>query len=242
VPTAEIQDLIVRYFPPATHPYRVLERRIDLAVRAGTRVLDVGCGRTAPDLARLRGRGAHLMGIDLVAFTVQDPELELRAASVEKMTGIADGSIDFAYSRAVMEHVDAPALAFAEIARVLAPGGRYLALTPSFWDYGSLVAWIVPNIYHGWLVKRLEGRAEEDTFPTRYRANTRSAVERFARGAGLEVSHFEYLGQYPNYLAWSRTLFRIGCFYERLIARIPLFHPLLGWILFEVRKPAGPVA
>jgi SAM-dependent methyltransferase len=237
LPSAEVQDLIRRYYPSDTHPYRVLERRIDKAVKPGTTILDIGCGRTAPDLSRLRGHGARLVGIDLVRFTVDDPDLELHDASVERLTGIADGSIDFAYSRAVMEHVERPALAFAEIARVLKPDGRYLALTPSFWDYGSLISWVVPNAYHGWLVKRLEGRAEEDTFPAFYRANTRPTVEGLARDAGLEVAHFEYLGQYPNYLMWNRTLFRLGCVYERLIARFRILHPLRGWVLYELRKP-----
>jgi len=41
------------------------------------------------------------------------------------------------------------------------------------WDYGTLVAYIIPNKYHARIVKKVEGRGEEDTFPTAYKTNTK---------------------------------------------------------------------
>ena len=47
-------------------------------------------------------------------------------------------------------------------------------LTANMWDYGTLVARAVPNRFHAGIVKVVEGRAEEDTFPIAYKTNTRS--------------------------------------------------------------------
>ena len=235
---AEIQDLILRHFPPETHPYRVLERRIDQSLFPGATVLDIGCGRGAPNLIRLRGRASRLIGIDLVSFIVDDPDLQLIQTSVEQMPMVGSGEVDLAYSRAVMEHLENPAAALREIARVLKPGGRYIALTPSFWDYGSIIAWIVPNAFHGKIVKFSEGRDEVDTFPTHYRANTKTALRRLAEDAGLQIDSAEYLGQYPTYFRWNRPLFRLATQYEKFIARYRFLHPLRGWMLYELTRPA----
>lgn len=233
-----VQDLIDRWFPPHTHPYRKLEAIIHASIDKTSTVLDIGCGRTAPTLLSLRGKAGALIGVDLVPFTIEASDAKLIPGSADDMGGIPSGTVDFAYSRAVMEHLDNPERALAEIARVLKPGGRYVALTPNFWDYGSLIAWLVPNRFHGQVVKYAEGRNEIDTFPTCYKANTRASVERLARQSGLALTAFDYLGQYPNYLSFSRPLFWLGCQYENFLARHQSLHCLRGWLLYQLTKPA----
>ena len=92
-------------------------------------------------------------------------------------------------------------------------------LTANMWDYGTLVARMVPNRFHGRVVKRVEGREEEDTFPTEYKTNTRADVDRLAQSAGLKVEEFQYLNQYPNYFMFNGALFFIGMCFERLTTR-----------------------
>lgn len=232
-----VQDLIASWFPPASHPYRILERRVQDHAGPDDIVLEIGCGRTAPLLRKLKGMVGALKGIDLVDFTIDDPDIQLLNNDVADMKDIADASIDFAFSRSVMEHVGNINHCYAELYRILKPGGIYLFLTPNFWDYGALISYLVPNRFHQTIVGRTEGRAEENTFPTFYRSNTRRSIGRLANAHGLNVKMFDYLGQYPAYLVFNRRLFILGSKYEKLLERHDTLHWLRGWILCAIEKP-----
>ncbi|MGH7013992.1 MAG: hypothetical protein ACREEL_07535 [Stellaceae bacterium] len=144
----------------------------------------------------------------------------------------------------MLEHVTDPDAIFppAEIARVLAPGGCYIGLTANKWDYASLAARIIPNRFHPWIVRRIEGRDEQDVFPTAYRVNTRRAVARQATRHGLELTEFRYLGQYPSYFMFNGALFLAATAYQKLLERIAPLHCLQGWIFFVLRKPDAATA
>ena len=233
---ASIQSLIERYYPPSTHPYQRLTAEIHRNLRADATVLEIGCGRTAPLLSAMKGQAARLIGIDVVEFTITDPALELCRNDVTAMTQIADGSVNLSFSRSVMEHIDDVERAYAEIYRVLAPGGIYVFLTPNFWDYASLIASVVPNSLHGRIVRATEGRDADDVFPTYYKSNTTSSIRRLSAAAGLSVQNLQYLGQYPAYFRFNRTLFHLGCLYGKTLERFRPLHRLQGWILCALRK------
>ena len=235
--TPTIQALIDKHFPVETHPYRQLEERVNGHLAADATILEIGCGRTAPVLVGMKGKAAKLIGIEVIDFTIDDPDLQLLTRDVADMHGIPDNSVDLAFSRSVMEHVPDAEGAFREIARVLKPGGRYVFLTPSFYDYGSLIATMIPNKLHPWIVRHAEGRAEEDTFPTEYQCNTKRRVNKLADSHGLVVEHFQFLGQYPNYLKFNMLLFRLGCWYAKFLERTPALHHLQGWLFATVQKP-----
>jgi SAM-dependent methyltransferase len=235
--SALAEALRQRCFDDAEHPYRILSRTIDAMLREDFTILDAGCGRTAPMLTRYRGRAARLIGVDLVAFTETIEGVELHNWDLGTMD-LPDGTVDLIYSRSVMEHIEDPDAVYREMHRILKPGGRSIFLTANKWDYASLVATLVPNAWHGSIVRRTEGRAECDVFPTRYRTNTRHAVERYARASGLEIDEFRYLGQYPSYLQFNGLLFLLGTAYQKTIENLSVLNWLQGWILATLRKPA----
>lgn len=235
--TALAQRLLARYYGGRVHPYRVFEQRVDALIEPRTTtLLDAGCGRTVPVLRKFLGRVPCLIGIELVAFTDVPPGIEAINTDLARLP-LADGSVDLIISRSVFEHLSDPDAVYREFARVLKPGGALLFLTANMWDYGTLVARLVPNRFHARIVRRVEGRDEEDTFPTAYKTNTRAAVEGLAAAAGLRVERFDYLSQYPNYLMFNGALFFLGMCFEKLIARFEALRFLRGWILVTLRKP-----
>lgn len=235
-PWSPTQTQLDHYFPQGTHPYNELESAIMEHLTPQTAVLDIGCGRTAPNLSKLKGKAGKLYGIDLVDFTTDDPQLSLHKADVEAMPGIPSDSIDLAYSRSVMEHVQDAEAALREIKRVLRPGGRYIFLTPNFYDYGSLIAYLIPNKLHPKIVRLTEGRAEEDVFPTCYDINTKRRVRQLAAATGLEIERLDYMGQYPAYLYFNRIAFWFGCMYERAITNVKPLNVLRGWLFCTLRR------
>lgn len=229
------QRLRARHYDPSNHPYRVFERHIESLLTPGTVLLDAGCGRSTPVLKKYIGRVARLIGVELVDFQNVPPGIETYKTDLANLP-LPDNCVDLIMSRSVFEHLVNPDAVYRELARVLKPGGRIIFLTANMWDYGTQVARLVPNRFHAQLVKLAEGRKEEDTFPTAYRTNTRSAVDRLAKTAGLKVSSFDYLNQYPNYLMFNGVVFFLGMCYERLTSKVEALKFLRGWIMVDLEK------
>jgi SAM-dependent methyltransferase len=98
-------------------------------------VLDVACG-TGYGSALLAGPGRRVLGIDASATTIAHARRDFARADVTFMVGdatrlpVATSSIDSVVSFETIEHLPAPALFVAEIARVLRPKGTLLLSTP----------------------------------------------------------------------------------------------------------------
>ncbi len=234
--TALAERLRVKYFGRDEHPYKRFEREVERLLKPTATLLDAGCGRTAPVLAKYRDQAARLIGIDAIDFTAPIPGLELYKADLAT-TGLQSASVDLIMARSVVEHVTDPIAVYSEFARILRPGGHFIFLTANLWDYASLIAAVVPNRFHPWIVAHTEGRKENDVFPVAYKSNTRRAILRSADCAGLRVERFEYLGQYPCYFMFNGALFLAATAYEKLIASWRRLHWLRGWILCTLQKP-----
>lgn len=239
--TALAEKLRLKYYRNEDHPYRQYERRVESLLRPQSVLMDAGCGRTVPVLRSYLGRAARLIGVEIVEFTDVPAGIEAYSADLGQLP-LEDVSVDLIMSRSVFEHLSDPESVYREFARILRPGGQVVFLTANMWDYGTLVARLVPNRFHARIVKKVEGREEEDTFPTEYKTNTRSDVERLAALSGLKVESFDYLNQYPNYLMFNAALFFLGMVFERITSRFESLRWLRGWILVTLRKPGASTA
>lgn len=239
--TVLAERLLRKYFDPHVHPYRIFERTVESRLRPEHTLLDAGCGRTAPVLAKYVGRAKRLIGVDVVDFRDIVPGIEVHKCDLAHI-GIDDASVDIVMARSVMEHVSDPHAVYGEIHRVLRPGGHFIFLTPNLWDYASLIAKIVPNRLHPAIVARTEGREPEDVFPVCYLTNTRRAVSRWADRTGFEIVQFDYLGQYPSYFMFNAFLFMLATAYEKAISRIEALRFLRGWIFVVLRKRGADVS
>ncbi len=201
---------------PATEVY---EREVRGCLSPQSLVLDVGCGRGGV-LERLHGEAALAVGVDPDVFSL----MEHRAPAVKRVAALAealpfaDGTFHLVIASWVLEHLAHPAAAFAEIARVLRRGGRFVFLTPNVCHPVAMVNWLMSGSLQALLVPRLYGRAVEDTFVAHYRANSPDAIERLARASGLRRVSL-HLIEDPTYLAFGGIAFRLSILAERMLPR-----------------------
>jgi SAM-dependent methyltransferase len=232
-------ELRERYYDRTGYPGPLDRYRDEIARHAapGAAVLDAGCGATMPFLREIAPRVGLAVGVDLEGIQRDAGCIFGCRADVGRLP-FRDRSFDLVISMSVIEHLDDPALVFREFERVLKPGGRLVVQTPNRFDYVSLIAHATPFSFHRWVVPRVMNRKEEDVFPTRYRANTRRALERAMRAGGLVPRAVELFNQYPAYLMFSPAAFRLGVLYERVTTRLRALAWLRGWILAVGEKPA----
>jgi len=103
-----------------------------LDLRAGERVLDVGCGTglLAQHMADIVGPSGHVLGIDPLPLRIAlaeakaRPHLAFRVASAYDLSFMADGSFDVVVLNAVLHWLPEKTGPLRAFARVLGPGGR----------------------------------------------------------------------------------------------------------------------
>ena len=185
-------------------------------VSAESRVLDVGAGAGIVEQMNFKGTAAEVCGIDLDPRVLENRHLDEGKVSGVEAIPYDDASFDVVICDNVLEHLDEPHAAFAEIARVLKPGGVFLFKTPNKYHYMPLIARLTPHWFHRY-VNKLRGREAVDTFPTRYRANSKKNLASLARSARLHVDRLDLIEGRPEYTRIFCPLYLIGVLYERLV-------------------------
>lgn len=198
---------------PSTEIYaRLADERIDRE----TRVLDVGCGH-AELLRECLSRARTSCGIELDVDALRRNDVaRLKAVADAERIPFRGSSFDLVVLAWVLEHLERPERVFAEIHRVLRPGGAVVFLTPNTWNYVVWLIRAVPHAFHEFFTTRLYGRGEHDTFPTRYRMNSPARIERLLGGLGFRRERLVLNGD-PSYLGVNAPLFRLACGIERLL-------------------------
>lgn len=205
-------------------------------VNGGSRVLDVGAGAGIVSQMNFRGACGHVCGIDLDPRVLTNPCLdESHVGSAEKLP-FEDDAFDVVFADNVLEHLPDPLTAFREIARVLRPGGRFLAKTPNKWHYMPVMARLTPHGFHRFY-NRLRGRSGEDTFITRYLANSRGAVSSLAGAAGLQVESIDLIERRPEYMRLHPVTYLFGWLYERLVNSSEALAGFRIVMIIELVKP-----
>jgi len=152
--------------------------------RAG-RILEAGAGR-GRWVFYLRRKGYDVVGLELARSDVEaakafDPEVPLEHGDVLKCP-YADHSIAAVISLGVMEHFEeGPQVAFAEVRRILRPGGLFLVTVPTR-DFVRVMLFNRMKTAEN-LVRRLRKTPLEFE---EYRYSRRQ-FESLLRGAGFEI-------------------------------------------------------
>ena len=208
-------------------------------IGAGTRCLDFGAGRGNVKQMNFKGLVGWVAGVDPERAVFDNPHLDDAALLDLKTHHIPypDATFDVVFADNVMEHVVDPTAVFAEIRRVLKPGGRFLAKTPNKWHYMPIIARLTPTWFHRFY-NRLRGREVIDTFPTQYRSNTSADVRAHARASALAVRRIEFIEGRPEYLRIFVLTYLAGFLYERIVNALPLLAAVRCVMVFELERPA----
>lgn len=132
---------------PGTHNtvLRILGRTVDL--KSSPRVLDIGAGEGALS-TRLRQAGAVVSACDVLPEQFAVTGVDFRAISSDGRLPFDDASFDAALAIEVLEHIDGHDRFFAEVARVLRPGGVVMFTTPNILSLKSRLRFLLTGFFY----------------------------------------------------------------------------------------------
>jgi ubiquinone/menaquinone biosynthesis C-methylase UbiE len=208
-----------RLIPNAVYHQHRYAQQLDASVPDGARWLDIGAGTRlhggweGPSQETLAGRASVLIGCDFVTEHLREnPFLDGALAADAGSLPFADGSFDVVTANMVLEHLDNPVRVFSEVRRVLAPGGRFIFVTPNL---AHPVVYAFSTLLSRKRRKRiaqiLENREDEHIFMTHYLANTPRRVRELAASSGLEAEIAEPFWSWPLTYRKAWPLFLAEC-------------------------------
>ena len=176
------------------------------AALAGTgRWLDIGCGHDfLPPWMPSSDRNLNLQnwkvtGIDMDARAIaRHPDLHHRVVGSGEQLPFEDNAFDLVTANMVVEHVATPERLFAEVRRVLTPGGRLIIHTPNVHGYTTAITRLLPERALAPLARILLRRKAEDVYPTFYRANSVADLQQLADSNGLAIENCELINSSPQ--------------------------------------------
>lgn len=182
------------YAPEARFSQEVYADILEQYVSDRTIWLDLGCGhKLLPEWfgereARLVAKVRHITGIDydFPSLCAHSSIRELVRGDISSLP-FRGSSFNLVTANMVVEHLADPAKTFTEVHRVLKPQGRFIFITPNSLGYITALTRLVPSSIRPRLAKLLENRAQEDVFPTLYRANRPGTIKRLAATSGYVV-------------------------------------------------------
>jgi len=203
-----------------------------------TVLLDVGCGRKGI-MERYVGRTRLAVGVDLSLDALKRNRVLDRLARAEAhRLPFKDHSFDVILTQWLVEHLERPDLACAEMARVLRPGGRMLIVTNSVYHPMMFLSAVLPAGLRDRAKKRVfPPEYEEDTFTTYYRCNSARRVRRLLSPLSLARVRFKYAGDVSIFV-FSRVVIGLAMLYEK-ITDLPLLRPMKMHILAHYRSDAA---
>ncbi|MCC5831289.1 MAG: class I SAM-dependent methyltransferase [Phycisphaeraceae bacterium] len=181
------------YFTPSD----VYEATVRKLIKPGCSWVDIGGGDAIfpdnPDLAKeLVGVCQRLVAVDPSDNVQQNPFAHERVQALLEAYP-ADGEFDLATMRMVVEHVEDTSDFSRALGRVLRPGGVAVVFTVSAVAPLSIVSRFSPFGLHHPVKRLFWGGEEKDTFPVRYRMNSRRALATLLGEAGLDELAFARL-------------------------------------------------
>jgi len=205
--------------------------------------LDAGCGQHIFPPWRQEAE-RELVGKARVAVGCDIDQVSIRKHRTLSRLLIADleflpfkaRSISVITCNMVVEHLDQPLAVLGEFARVLKRGGRFIVHTPNAYSLFVIASRLIPRRLKLKLLKLLDGREEDEVFPTHYRANTLRRLRMLMAHVGLKEEKSRMLASDATLAVTHPLLAGLELLYIRLILK-SAFRPLRYSILATFIKP-----
>jgi 2-polyprenyl-3-methyl-5-hydroxy-6-metoxy-1,4-benzoquinol methylase len=194
------------------------------------RWLDAGCGWRVlgQDLEPLENEMVSLprsvLGVDLdLSHLRKHLNISRRLCASLDSLPFPDASFDLVTCNMVVEHLPHPLVTFRELSRVLAPGGAMMVHTPNTWNYLVFSNMIAKKLLPRSIFLKLvhDGRADDDIYPTHYRANSTHALRNVGKSVSLQPEFVRIL-THPQPITRS---FAPAAFFELLLMRAIMTRP-----------------
>jgi ubiquinone/menaquinone biosynthesis C-methylase UbiE len=195
-------DSLLRYYwnvervlaPGLRYSQESYEGALRELVTPSTVWLDIGCGHQVLPEWRFKAErelvnlASYVAGIDVDSnSTGRHRTISSIWAGDAQNLPFPNDSFTLITANMVVEHLENPHRVFAEIHRVLVPGGSFLFHTPNVNGYITAVNKYLPDRIKKLAAKVLNGRDPDDVYPTFYRCNSEESIIYAASVTGLEV-------------------------------------------------------
>ena len=173
------------------------------------RVLDLGCGNGNYVIDEFRKDIDWAVGADVTPDNTKKNVCldEIVYGSAEDLPFSTD-EFDVCIALWLVEHLERPEKVFAEVYRVLKPGGIFLFATPNKNSWLIMARRVMGNKISKQIVHKLWGRQSEDIFPTFYYANDKRTLLKELHGASF--SKVDLVFNYdPSYTAFNKFCFNL---------------------------------
>ena len=234
------QEIFARWYPGFRNAGEQYQDMIADLMTSETVLLDLGCGRTSLAAEQIR-RAKRSVGVDLSLADLQHNQTVTHTVLADgEALPFADNTFDLIVSQWAVEHFERPEPVFAQIARILRPGGSCVFFTTNANSYIPLLSRLLSGRSQSGLIARLLQRPEHESFPTFYRANSAVQISKLCQPSGLRPTTTTYVGN-PFYLAFSPLLFYCALIFEK-ITDAPRLNCLKLYLLTVLSKAAAPNA
>lgn len=210
------ENILRKVDPSFKHRWEVFDEAIQKYLTPESVWLDLGCGDNAT-VREFGNLAKQAVGVDIIRHEQLAGPFVL--ADIRHLP-FADASIDLITLRFVAEHFADRQSYFAELHRVLKPGGRIILLTTNIASpFIFLPRLILPYPLKHAIITKIFKVADEDIFPTYHKANSRHALLAIN---GFSIEHFEYISDLNYTRKWMFIIFLVWHLGTRL--------PGLGWL------------
>lgn len=198
-------------------------------------VLEAGCGFNNMFEKEYK-RAKKVIGLDIdEKFLAMNKVIDEKVvAPLENMPQVKDESIDLIISSWVLEHIYDADKVFAEISRVLKPGGKFIFLTPNKWNYVVLLNRIISEKVRMFVVNRMAKNLTTDPMPAFYKANSVGKIRALVKKYGLSVNTLIINGD-PTYVAINKLFFYIGILIDAILS-LPLLRRTKVHLIAVIEK------